>query len=74
MEVSRLRVELELQLPAYVTAMATPDLSCFCDLCHSLQQCQIFNPLSEARNQTHILMDDSRGLHPLSQDLVINIS
>ena len=27
MEVSRLEVELELQLPAYTTATATPDLS-----------------------------------------------
>ena len=28
-----------------------PDLSCVCDLHHSLQQCQILNPLSEARDR-----------------------
>ena len=31
MEVPRLGVELELQLPAYTTATATPDLSHVCD-------------------------------------------
>ena len=41
------------------TGMATLDLSHICDLCHSSQQCQILNPLSEARNQTHIPMDPS---------------
>ena len=35
MEVPRLGVELELQLPAYATATATWDLSCICDLHHS---------------------------------------
>ena len=57
MEVPRLGVELELQLPAYTIASAIPDLSHLCDLHHSLRQCQSFNPLSEARDQTHILMD-----------------
>ena len=56
MEVPRLRVESELQLPAYTTAIATPDLRRICDLYHSSQQCQILNPLSEARDQTHNLM------------------
>ena len=28
-----------------------------CDLHHSSSQCRIFNPLSEARNWNHILMD-----------------
>ena len=52
MEVPRLGVELELQLQALATAMATPDLRHICDLCRSfLQQCQILNPLSEARDQ-----------------------
>ena len=45
-----LRVESELQLPACITATATQDLSRICDLSHSLQQCRILNPLSEARN------------------------
>ena len=57
MEVPRLGVQSELQLPAYTTATATPDLSHICNLHHSSQQCQIPNPLSEARDRTHILMD-----------------
>ena len=57
MEVPRLGVELELQLLAYTRATATPDLSHICDLHHS--SCQILNPLSEARDQTYILMDTS---------------
>ena len=32
-EVPGLRVELQLQLPAYTTATATPDLNHTCDLC-----------------------------------------
>ena len=47
MEVPRLEGELELQLPAYATATATPDLSCICDLHHSSQQHRVPNPLSE---------------------------
>ena len=66
MEVPRLEAEPELQLPAYITATATPDLSRFHDLCRSLQQCRILNPLSKARSQTHILMDISQVLNPLS--------
>jgi len=42
------------------TAMATWDLSHVCDLPHSSQQHQILNPLGEARDRTHILMDASR--------------
>ena len=48
MEVPRLRVESELQLPAYTTATATPDLSPVCNLHHSSQQ---------AWDQTCILVD-----------------
>ena len=48
---------------AYTTATATPDLSCICDLYCSLWQGQIFNPLSEARGQTHVLMDTSQVLN-----------
>ena len=55
MEVPRLRVKLEPQLPAYATAM--PDLSHICNLHCSSWQCQILNQVSEARGQTHILMD-----------------
>ena len=54
-----LEVESELQLPAYTTATATRDPNHVCHLYQSSQQCQILNPLSEARNRTHILMDSS---------------
>ena len=50
MEVPRLGVKLELQLPAYATAMG--DLSLVCDLHHSSLQHQILHPLSEARDWT----------------------
>ena len=36
MEIPRLEVKSELQLPAYTTATATWDPSCICDLHHSL--------------------------------------
>ena len=50
-------VKLKLQLLAYITAIAMPDLIYICNLHHSLQQCQILNPLNEARDWTLILMD-----------------
>ena len=59
-EVPRLGVESELQLPAYVTAPAMQDLNCLCDIHHSSYQCQIASPLSETRNWTLILMDTSQ--------------
>ena len=49
MEVPRLGVKLELQLPGYATAIAMLDLSLICDPQHSWWQCQILNTLSEAR-------------------------
>ena len=60
MEVPRLGVKSELQMPAYSTATATQDLSHVCDLHHGSWQHRVFNPLSEARDQTHVLMDTSR--------------
>ena len=48
MEVSRLGVELELQLMATATAMQ--DLSCVCDLHQTSWQCGMLNPLSKARD------------------------
>ena len=60
MEVPRLAVESELLLLAYATATATLDLSCICDPHHSSRECQIHNPLSKARDQTHNLMVLSR--------------
>ena len=60
MEIPRLGIQSELQLPAYTTATATPDPSCVCDPHHSSQQHRILNPLSEARDQTQALMDSSQ--------------
>ena len=68
MEVPRLQVQLELQLLAYATATATQDLSRVCRLHHSSQPQQMFNPLSEARDQTCVLMDTSQVLNPLSHN------
>ena len=53
MEVPRLGVVLELQLPAYTTATATQDPSLICDLHCSSWQCWILDLLSEARGPTH---------------------
>ena len=55
MDVSRLGVESELQMLAYIMATAMLDLSLVCDLHHSLWQHRILNPLSEARDQTRVL-------------------
>jgi len=60
MEVPRLGVELELQLPASITATATQDPSRICNLHHSSWRRRILNPLSEARDQTYVLMDASQ--------------
>ena len=59
MEVPRLGVELELQLPVYTPGTATWDQSPVCDLHHSSRPRRILNPLSEARDQARILMDTS---------------
>ena len=68
MEVPRPGVELELQLQVYTTATATPDPIRICDLHHSLRQCRILNPLSEARAWTRILMDNSWVHNSLSHN------
>ena len=52
MEVLRPGVELELQLLGCSTGTAMWDPNCICDLYHSLQQSQILNPLSQAKDQT----------------------
>ena len=49
LEVPRLEVKSELQLLAYATATAMPDLSCLYDLHHSSWQHRILDPLSKAR-------------------------
>ena len=61
MEVPWLAVKSELQLPAYTTVTAMPDLSHICNLGRSLWQCQILYPLSKARDRTCILMDTRSG-------------
>ena len=66
MEVPRLEFKSKLQLSAYTTVTAMPDLSCINELCHSLWQHQNLNPLSKARNWTRILMDTSWVLKLLS--------
>ena len=60
MKVPRLGVQLELQLPTYTTATATPDPSLVFDLYHSSRQRWMLNPLSKARDRTRVLMDTSR--------------
>ena len=67
-EVPRLGVKSELQLPAYTTATAMQNLSRICDLYHSSRQHQILNPLSKASDPTHILMDPSWVCWPLSHE------
>ena len=64
MEAPRLEGESELQLLAYTIAMATPDLSCICELCHSSRQHWLLNPLSEVRYQIQTLC---QFLNQLSQ-------
>ena len=38
---SQARGQIDLQLATYAIAIATPDLSHICDLCHSLKQRQV---------------------------------
>ena len=60
MEVPSLGVKSELLVLAYTTATAWGNPSCVYDQHHSSWQCWIINPLSEARDQTPILMDTSQ--------------
>ena len=60
MEVPRLGVESEMQLQAYATASAMWDPSHVCNPLHSSKPCQVLNPLSKSRDQTHILTDTSQ--------------
>ena len=66
MDAPRPGAEWELQLLIYTTVTATPDLSCICNLRHSLWQRQILNPLNEARDGTRIVMETSWALNLLS--------
>ena len=60
MEVPRLGVKSELQLPSYTTAIAMQDPSWVSQLHHRSQQCWILNPLSKARDRTGVLKDASQ--------------
>ena len=59
MELPRLRVDSELQLPAYTTATARQDLSQVFDLHPSTRPRWIPNPLIESRDRTRVLMETS---------------
>ena len=59
MEGPKLGVQSELSLPTYTAGTTTWDWSYVCDLPHSSWQRLILNPLSDARDAAHILMDAS---------------
>ena len=68
MEVPRLGVKSELQLSAWATATATLDSKHICELQRSLLQCQILNPLIEARERTVFSRTVHQVLNPLSRN------
>ena len=68
LEVPRLGVKSELQLPDYARATAMLDPSYIFELHCSLWQCWILNPLSEARDWTHIFMDINQVPNLLSHN------
>ena len=68
MEVPRLRVESELQLPTYTTATAVQDPSHICDLYHASWQCWMLSLMSNATDPAHTLRDTGRVLNPLSHN------
>ena len=57
-EIPRLGVKWELQLPSYTTSTAMWDQSHICN--NSSLQCWILNPLREARDGSRILVDASQ--------------
>ena len=67
MDVPRLGVKSELQLPAYTTATATLALSLICDPRDSSQPRQPFNPPSGATQRNHLPLN-TRPLPPLSHN------
>ena len=60
MEVPGLGVESQLQLPAYATAQQY-QIQTASTTYASLWQCWILNPLSEARDQTWVVMKTMSG-------------
>ena len=65
---SQSRCQIGAVAPAYATATATWDPSHVFDLHHRSWQHRILNPLSKARDRTHIFMDISWVLNPLSHN------
>ena len=59
MEVPRIGLGLELQLPAYTTATATLGLGCIRNL-HYSSQLRILNALSKTRDFTFVLVDTNQ--------------
>ena len=57
MEGPRLEAKLQLLPPAYATTIVTQDPSQVCDVHHSSQHRWILNTLSEATDQTCVLID-----------------
>ena len=68
MEVPRLGIKSELQLPTDTTATANPDPSCICDLHYSSQQHGSLTHWGGPGIETHILMDTSWVYNPLSHN------
>ena len=67
MEVPRLGVELELQVPAYTAGTQQCHIwAVSATYPHSSQQCRILNTLKEAKDQTRILMTLCWILNPLN--------
>ena len=60
MEVPRLGVKSELQLPTYATATATAMRAVSSIYTAAHGNAMILNPLSKARDWAHILMDPSQ--------------
>ena len=68
MEVPRLGVESELQLPTMPQTQQRRVRAASVDLHLSSGQHRILNPLSQARDRTNILLDTSRVCNPLSHN------
>ena len=68
MEDPRPGVERKMQLQADTTSLTATDPSHICNLCCNFQQHHILNPLSKARDQTHILTETVLGPNTLSHN------
>ena len=68
MEVPRLGVKSELQLPAYTTAIAMQDLSASETYTAAHSNTGPFNPLHDAKDPIHIFMDTDQVHNKLSHN------